>query len=113
MEGLNVSEIIHDNYKRIEGEGIRRCPCCGSPAELWQYSTSPTSPTNKVVMCSNNLAVIETPNDLLTADCPMFMPPQLFYKATAREAIDFWVRYGEALEALQRKNRWAEHNVLR
>ena len=106
----------HDDYKRLEvpagGPSLYACPVCGSPAELWQYSESETSPTTKAVCCSR--ADPFGPQDaIVNAGCLLYMPPGVFYKATMRDAIKYWNAYAVALMKLQRANRWKDHQILR
>lgn len=105
----------HDDYKRLEvpaGSALRPCPVCASDAELWQFSKSDTAPTSKVGMCSNGDSF--GPQDgIANEGCLLFMPPQEFYKATIREAVKYWNDYADALERLQRANRWKRAQVLR
>lgn len=95
-----VQGTLHDDYKRLElqpGEvPLSRCPVCGSEAELWQYSTSETTPVSRTVMCSNGEPF--GPQDgIIGEGCLLYMPPELFYRATAREAIRYWNEYAKAL----------------
>lgn len=106
---------LYDEYKRLEipaGVTLRPCPACGADAELWQYSKSETSPTNKIGMCSNGTA-IGPQQGLVHEGCLLFMPPDEFYQATIREAVKFWNEYARALEIIQRANRWKRHSALR
>lgn len=103
----------HDDYKKLDTPaGLEPCPCCGSDAELWQYSVSETAPTNKVVCCSMG-DPIGPQNGVVWAGCPLYMPPNDFYQATAREASKFWNEFAKAITALGRANRWKRAQVLR
>ena len=76
---------MKEEYTHINGWGstLEPCPFCGHPAELWEHTVNGDQ-YQKVAMCSN-------PGDEDTADgCPMIMPPEGFYKATKREAINVW-----------------------
>ena len=104
---------MHDDYKPLTtSEHMERCPVCGSEPALWQYSTSLDAPTTKAVMCSHNENI--GPQDgLKNEGCLLYMAPDDFYRATAREAIRYWNDFAKALTALQRKNRWEHAQVLR
>jgi len=104
----------HDEFKRMETpeEHMEPCPCCGADAELWQRSTSPTSPCTKFGACTTSYAI--GPQDGLCSDgCLLYMPPDSFYKATIREAVKYWNEFAKALAAAQRANRWERAQVLR
>lgn len=89
----------HDDYKRLETpDGLPHCPCCGAEVELWQFSEAETAPTTKVVMCSNGVQF--GPQDGLVGEgCPLYMPNQLHYRATIRDAVKYWREFAEALES--------------
>lgn len=88
--------MVREMYRKISGwdATLEPCPFCGSAAELWEYSPSEDH-HQKVVMCSNN-----GDEDADTEECPMFMPPDGFYRATKSEARDIW-NTRKALAALQ------------
>jgi hypothetical protein len=113
--GSGAIVTMHDDYKRLEippGVTLRPCPVCGADAELWQFSKSETAATNKLGMCSNGDAI--GPQDgLVNEGCLLFMPPEGFYQATIREGVRFWNEYADALEKVQRANRWKRVQVLR
>lgn len=71
-------------YHKIDGydDQLHNCPFCGSKAELWEYSISGDY-FQKVAVCSKS-------EDDDTEECPMYMPPDGFYKATKKEAIEVW-----------------------
>lgn len=104
---VDTGEPFHDCYKRLAAPDLvvlRACPCCGGPAELWQYSDSPTSPCTKVVMCGTSEAIGPqiTDDDILgTPGCPLYMPQQGAYKATIREAVRYWNEFAVALVVLR------------
>lgn len=94
-----------------EGVTFAACPCCGSTPSLWQYIENDES-ASKAVMCDNGTAF--GPQSGLTDEgCPLNMPPQGFYRATIREAVNYWNEYAKALTAQQRANRWRTAQVLR
>ena len=81
--------MVREMYKKLEtSKHIEPCPFCGYPAELWEYEPVPGH-FQKVVMCTNldNQGEDEDKDD---CGCPMYMPPNGFYKATKREAILIW-----------------------
>lgn len=78
---------MHDDYKQLDCDPatLDPCPVCGSAAGLWQYSTSETAPRKLVVMCSHG----------------EYLPPDVFYRETVRDAIRFWGEFARALVALR------------
>jgi hypothetical protein len=105
----------HDDYKRLElpaGAALLPCPVCAADAELWQYSEADNGPTSKVGMCSRGEA-FGPQSGIKNEGCLLYMPPDDFYRPTAREAVRFWNDYASALMKIQRAGRWARANVLR
>ncbi len=100
-------------YKQLDTpDGLELCPCCGSAAQLWQYSESATAPTSKVICCENGEKF--GPQDgMANEGCLLYMPPENFYRATIREAMKFWNEYAKALTSQQRKRRWEKARVIR
>jgi hypothetical protein len=94
---------MHDDYKPLDtpdGVTLHRCPVCSSEAALWQYSTSPTNPTTKSVMCTNGDKI--GPQDgIKNEGCLLYMPPDNFYRATIRDAVRYWNEFAAALTALR------------
>jgi hypothetical protein len=93
---------MHDNYKLVTGHGkqIAPCPVCSAAGEVWRYSESPSSPTATAVMCARGEAFgPQEPG--VHEGCVLFMPPQEFYKATIREAVNYWNEYAEAVRQLR------------
>lgn len=89
-----------DLYKLWEMQpdqgAILPCPVCGSRAQVWQFAENEYDPVQRVVMCENGEAF--GPQDGLTNEgCLLFMPPDQFYRATAREAVNYWNQYAVAL----------------
>ena len=98
---------IDELYTDIEWTGvkIKECPFCGSAGQLYQYKAGPNV-YQKVVMCTNG------GGDDENGECPMYMPPDGFYKATKKEAIAAWnnranseeqvkvINYRKAIEVL-------------
>ena len=82
-------EKAHDPSKRY----IARCPVCGSDAGLW---------TRKLgnVMCSNNQPIGPQEDDG-DCGCPLYIPPEDFYKARKGDAIAYWNAYATALVAMR------------
>ena len=76
---------MREEFKKIEGWDytMEPCPFCGSPAELWEHQLDDGA-YRKVVMCSNG------GDGLDDEGCPMYMPPEGFYKATKIEALVAW-----------------------
>lgn len=104
---------MSDDYTRLnipDGTRFEPCPCCASEPELWQFSE--VDGASKVVMCSNGTA-FGPQSGIADEGCPLYMPPQGFYRATIREAAAYWNEYAKALVSQQRKNRWKAHQVLR
>lgn len=102
---------MHDDYKKLElsqiasttpdgGPVLERCPVCGSDAELWQYSTSPTAPRQLVVMCSHGDPI--GPQDgIRNEGCLLYMPPEGFYQERIATAVRYWNDFAKALTALR------------
>lgn len=92
--------MSNDTYLELVKAGdlpqAKRCPCCGSLPTLWQY-TETGGTTSKVVMCDNAEAIVDAIFPSGMTGCLLFMPPTSFYKATRREAIDYWNTYAENL----------------
>ena len=100
-------------YKQLDTpENLELCPCCGSVAQLWQYSESATAPTSKAICCANGDKF--GPQDgMANEGCLLYMPPENFYRATIREAVNFWNEYAKALTSQQRARRWEKARVIR
>jgi hypothetical protein len=93
---------MHDDYKPLDHDPdkIERCPVCGSAGQLWQYSTSPTTPRQLVVMCSHGEAI--GPQDGIRDEgCLLYMPPEGFYQARITDAVRYWNDFARALVALR------------
>lgn len=92
----------HECYKRLELQpcqaSLSPCPVCGSAVGLWQYSDTETDPVTRVVMCENG-DEIGPESETLVAGCLLYMPPNRFYKATARDAIKWWNTWSQAVVA--------------
>lgn len=81
-----MSEIIKDDhFGKLPDEVSMNCPVCGAKAELWENYRGEN--TFKAVMCSNGegFAGLER--------CLLYMPPAPFYRATRREAKEFWKNF--------------------
>jgi len=98
----NQSRYTLEKYPP-KGSKIAPCPVCGSQSELWRYSESKDSPSNPVVMCTHT-DKIGPQDSLLTGGCFMSNPTDDFYKATIREAIEYWNSYAKALVNLRNSN---------
>jgi hypothetical protein len=81
---------------------VVRCAVCGSMPELWEHKEIGGT-WSKTLMCPNNESVCSTVEQIIDEGCPMFMPGRDFYKATRREAIDFWNKWNEAMTAQRRE----------
>ena len=104
---------IHDEYKMLDTPaGLELCPCCGSAAELWQYSKSVDAPASKAVCCANG-EQFGPQEGIVNDGCLLYMPPDDFYRATVREAVKYWNEYAKALTSQQRARRWDVAQVLR
>lgn len=64
---------------------LNPCTFCGWPAELFSRSNADGTFSEKAVMCSNFGDDDPTGNA-----CPLHLPPEDFYHATKREAIEYW-----------------------
>lgn len=101
-----------DEYKQLTtDERMAACPVCGARAHLWQYAETPTVPVQRVVMCSHDDRI--GPRDgLMNEGCLLYMPPDDFYRATARDAIAYWNAFAEALVALRKRTAKARKHWL-
>ena len=74
--------ISREEFKKIEtNSNLTPCPLCGSTAELWERDQG--GHFQKAVMCSRA-------GDDDEDDCMLYLPPEPFYSATKREAIEYW-----------------------
>jgi acyl carrier protein len=97
----------HEEHKQLpipEGQEISPCPVCGAEAELWQFSESPTSPTSKFVACPTGSSSTLKREDLTNGGCLLFLPPDDFYRATAKNAIQYWNEFAKNVAELREKN---------
>jgi hypothetical protein len=79
---------VHDQYRPMvpqPAEPAHRCPLCGSPAQVWEFSEKPDDIVTRVVMCDRG-------------DDVLYMPPNDFYQGTGRDAVRYWNAYAEACE---------------
>lgn len=96
--------MIHDDYKQLDcPHDLERCPVCNSKPQLWQYSTSDTTPRRLLVACSHG-DKIGPQEGLVTEGCLLYMPPDDFYRETIRDAASYWNRFAKALVALREFN---------
>lgn len=65
---------------------LKACPFCGSPAEMWEYEPTENH-FQKVAMCGN-----DGDEDEGIEPCPMYMPPEGFYRDTKKNAAEAWNR---------------------
>lgn len=97
---------MFDNYTRLSTPGgthIEHCPVCAAGPEVWQYIAKEGDVAQKLVMCSHGDEI--GPHDALAGGgCPLYMPPQSFYRPTIREAVKHWNDYAKALLALRARN---------
>ena len=75
----------HEEFTLIEqhGQNLFSCPLCDGRAEMWERVGLGNAA--KAVMCSNGDAI-----GPLDRGCPLYMPPEDFYRATYREAASTW-----------------------
>lgn len=110
---------LHDDYKPLDlsqiasvppngGAVLEPCPVCGGAASLWQYSTSETAP-RKLLVCCTHSEPIGPQDGLANEGCPLYMPPDNFYRETIRDAVRYWNEFARALGTLQAEN--AERNA--
>ena len=105
---------MKDEYTHLDtpsGTHLEPCPCCGSTPRIWQYIDDAGDAT-KVVMCSFGDS-IGPQNEEFSNGCPLYFPSMEAYRATNREAVKYWNEFAKALMAIQRRNRWEAHSVLR
>ena len=91
---------VHDQYRPMvpqPTEPTHRCPLCGSPAQVWEFSEKPDDIVTRVVMCDRGDDL--GPRDgMAYCGCVLYMPPNDFYKGTGRDAVRYWNAYAEACE---------------
>lgn len=89
----DMYEKARDPLKRY----IASCPVCGSYAELWKRNWGYIT---VAVMCSNNQP-IGPQEDNGYCGCPLYIPPEDFYKAREGDAVAYWNAYATALVAMR------------
>ena len=97
------------------GVTLEPCPLCASDAQIWKRTTVTRSGDTQIhpfVCCSHGEPIGPQFNDI-TSGCPMFMPPEDFYRMRIADAVKQWNSFAKAATALQRKNRWSRAKVLR
>ena len=105
---------MKDEYKRLDtpsGAHLEPCPCCGSIPKVRQY-VDDLGDTTKVVMCSFG-SPIGPQNDELSNGCPLYFPSMEAYRATIREAVEYWNEFAKALTAIRRESRREARKVMR
>lgn len=90
-----------DDYTQLETtEHLEPCPvCCGNPL-LWRYSENSSSQV---------LVAIGPCTGIVNEGCLLYMPPDIFYRPTIREAIAFWNAYAIALVKLRTEQQLQRH----
>lgn len=73
-----------------------RCPVCSAKAGLWAFVEKPEDPVQYAVMCDNG-ARFGPQDGMKNEGCLLYMPPDGFYRPTAREALAYWAEYAKAL----------------
>ena len=88
-------EKARDPLKRY----IARCSVCGSDAGLWSRKQGNVT---VAVACSNNRPIGPQEDDG-DCGCPLYVPPEDFYKARKADAdaIAYWNAYADALVAMR------------
>jgi hypothetical protein len=81
---------------------VQKCCVCGSIPSLWQYKEKGGT-FSKVMMCPNGDPVLPDDGVSVQDGCLLYMPPMDFYKATRREAIDYWNRWNQAMHEQRRE----------
>lgn len=95
----------HELYSVLDENpaGVAKCPVCHAPPSLWQF-TEKGGTASKLVCCTRGDPFGPQVSDhvgLMNEGCLLFMPPDAFYRATRREAINYWNAYAEALTTLR------------
>lgn len=86
---MNANTVFNKIESAVHGHVLTACPLCGSPAEMWERVEIDAAA--KTVSCSHGDQLASMPHDgLASAGCPMYSPPEGFYRATYREAAKTW-----------------------
>ena len=98
-----TDEPFHEQYRHMQPQPTEKpvaCPLCGGDAIVWEFSESMDSTVTRVVMCEHGDAI--GPQDgLVNCGCLLYMPPDQFYRATGRDAVNYWNRFALALDELR------------
>lgn len=96
--------MARDDYQKIEqavhGQALGPCPVCGSETAMWQYIDK-NGVATKVVCCSRGDPIVE--DDPMCGGCALYLPPNVFYMATYREAATYHARFTRAVQQLRDK----------
>lgn len=84
----------------LHGQDLCRCPLCGHTTSMWQYDNGKGEVT-KVVMCDNGEPLGDFDAETVMAGCPLYMPPDKFYKARYKTAAEFHRQFSEAVIAMR------------
>lgn len=79
-----VAEEFHPIPFATHGQLVARCPCCQKIPSMWERTGGSFS-TVKAVSCNQG-----DPWGGLENGCPLYMPPEEFYKATYAQAANVW-----------------------
>jgi hypothetical protein len=97
----------HEEYVKAtmpeDSPALLNCPCCSGKASLFQFSEEPGGATSRVVMCAYSFG-IGGQDDIVNEGCLLYMPPEDFYRATAKAAIKYWNDFASGLVNLRLRN---------
>lgn len=104
-----------DKQEIPDGTVLEPCPMCASDAELWKRTVVTGSGDTQIhpfVCCGHGEPIGPQFSDV-SGGCPLFMPPEDFYRARIADAVKHWNSFAKAATQLQRKNRWERACILR
>lgn len=84
IDSGKATEEFHLIKSLAHGKLVARCPCCQKIPQIWERMGGEFA-TVKAVSCASG-----DPGMGLENGCPMYMPPEEFYKPTISAAVQIW-----------------------
>jgi hypothetical protein len=96
---------MREMYREIDPAPhvLSKCPVCSASAKMWEFSENPTDIVTRVAACSDGEEWFEG-QGMVNEGCLLYMPPNCFYKPTARQAAAYWNKHAEILTGKRAKN---------